>query len=87
MRPSFDSDLPIRVRLFAALAAERGWRERDLVFTPGMTVRGVWAAVTGESTLPTRVLCARNMDYCDPDADVVAGDEVAFFPPVTGGNA
>jgi molybdopterin converting factor subunit 1 len=31
------------------------------------------------------VRCAVNQDYAGPDAAVTAGDEVAFFPPVTGG--
>ena len=31
------------------------------------------------------VRCAVNQDFSDIDAPVRAGDEVAFFPPVTGG--
>jgi molybdopterin synthase sulfur carrier subunit len=31
------------------------------------------------------VRCAVNQDFAGPDAPVRAGDEVAFFPPVTGG--
>jgi molybdopterin converting factor subunit 1 len=31
------------------------------------------------------VRCAVNQDYARLDAPVHAGDEVAFFPPVTGG--
>lgn len=77
----------VRVRLFAALADARGWRDRELPLAPDMTVRSVWTAATGEAALPARVLCARNMDYCAADERVVAGDEVAFFPPVTGGAA
>jgi molybdopterin converting factor small subunit len=26
-----------------------------------------------------------NQDFCGPDHPVAPGDEVAFFPPVTGG--
>ena len=33
----------------------------------------------------TVVRCAVNQDYVDPSAPVGADDEVAFFPPVTGG--
>ncbi|MBN8907864.1 MAG: molybdopterin converting factor subunit 1 [Rhodospirillales bacterium 69-11] len=29
--------------------------------------------------------CAVNQEFADPAAPVRAGDEVAFFPPVTGG--
>jgi molybdopterin converting factor subunit 1 len=31
------------------------------------------------------VRCAVNQEFADPDAVIRAGDEVAFFPPVTGG--
>ena len=31
------------------------------------------------------VRCAVNQDFATPDAPVKPGDEVAFFPPVTGG--
>ncbi|MBA1293601.1 molybdopterin converting factor subunit 1 [Pseudomonas lurida] len=33
----------------------------------------------------TSLMCARNEELCDLDEPVQAGDEVAFFPPVTGG--
>jgi len=31
------------------------------------------------------VRCAVNQEFADPSAPVGPGDEVAFFPPVTGG--
>lgn len=31
------------------------------------------------------LLCARNQQLCTPDEAITAGDEIAFFPPVTGG--
>jgi len=31
------------------------------------------------------VRCAVNQDFADPTTPLHAGDEVAFFPPVTGG--
>ena len=33
----------------------------------------------------TSLMCARNEEMCSLDEPVQAGDEVAFFPPVTGG--
>lgn len=33
----------------------------------------------------TELLCAINQTMVSHSAEVVAGDEVAFFPPVTGG--
>ena len=41
---------------------------------------GVWQ-VLAESNL----MCARNEELCKPDEPLADGDEVAFFPPVTGG--
>ena len=34
---------------------------------------------------PRQVRAAVNQDFAPPDAAVAPGDEVAFFPPVTGG--
>jgi molybdopterin converting factor subunit 1 len=31
------------------------------------------------------IRCAVNQDFATPDTPVANGDEVAFFPPVTGG--
>jgi len=31
------------------------------------------------------LMCARNEELCKPDEPLADGDEVAFFPPVTGG--
>lgn len=41
---------------------------------------GVWE-VLGEQNL----MCARNQELCGLDEAVIDGDEVAFFPTVTGG--
>ncbi len=49
------------------------------------TVAGVWQQVTGDKLLPANLLMAVNMEYAEPDSVVQDGDEVAFFPPVTGG--
>ena len=38
-------------------------------------------AVLNESSL----MCARNEELCGLDEPVQAGDDIAFFPPVTGG--
>ena len=41
---------------------------------------GAWA-VLGEP----RVMCARNQEMCALSTTLADGDEIAFFPPVTGG--
>lgn len=41
---------------------------------------GAWQ-VLGEQSL----MCARNQELCSLDSELTDGDEVAFFPTVTGG--
>ena len=43
---------------------------------------GVWAEALADSR---PVLCAVNQVMARPDQAIADGDEVAFFPPVTGG--
>ena len=40
-----------------------------------------WQAALARGDL----LCARNQQLCDLNEPLCSGDEVAFFPPVTGG--
>ncbi|SQG00105.1 molybdopterin synthase subunit MoaD [Paucimonas lemoignei] len=41
---------------------------------------GVWQVLAEQS-----LMCARNQELCSLDEPLEAGDEVAFFPTVTGG--
>ncbi|MDP3816112.1 MoaD/ThiS family protein [Pseudomonas sp.] len=41
---------------------------------------GVWQVLAEQN-----LMCARNQELCSLDEPVQAGDEVAFFPTVTGG--
>jgi sulfur-carrier protein len=77
--------MTIRVRYFASLK-ERLGREADTVPAQSAhTVGQVWAqAVSGEAP-PKNLLAAVNLEYADLSTPVKDGDEVAFFPPVTGG--
>jgi len=49
------------------------------------TVEDVWRKVSGNKQMPENVLSAVNLEYAQSRQIVKAGDEVAFFPPVTGG--
>ncbi len=75
----------IKVRYFASLREEMG-RDEDEIDASGVaTIKDVWEQVSQRRELPSNLLMARNMDYSDMDCPVSDGDEVAFFPPVTGG--
>lgn len=77
--------MSIKVRYFASLRETMGRVEENLAPEGIATVADVWKAVAQGRPLPEQVLCAVNMEYADPAARVEDGDEVAFFPPVTGG--
>jgi molybdopterin synthase sulfur carrier subunit len=77
--------MSIKVRFFASLADSVGRREAECPHVPGMTVASVWLDLTGSELLPDGALCAVNHDYCTLDQVLSDKDEVAYFPPVTGG--
>ena len=77
--------MSIRVRYFASLKELVGRAEQQISADNVATVKDVWSRANPDSELPDNILAAINMDYADPDAAVTDGDEVAFFPPVTGG--
>jgi molybdopterin synthase sulfur carrier subunit len=77
--------MSIKVRYFASLKERLGRPEDNLKFTGTVTVRELWSACVSEMPLPDNILAAVNMEYAELDSIVKNGDEVAFFPPITGG--
>ncbi len=75
----------IRVKLFASLRERFGYGDTEVELEQGQTIADVWRAVAPGHDMPDNVLMALNMNYVKPDTQVSEGDEVAFFPPVTGG--
>lgn len=73
------------VRYFASLQDLVGRPEDELAYTAPLTVREVWLRANPSLSIPPNTLAAVNMDYVGFDGSVDDGDEVAFFPPVTGG--
>lgn len=76
--------MKITVRYFASLREALGKGEEAMPIGPDTTVADVWAAAAAGRPAQ-RVLAAINHEYVDFAQRVREGDEVAFFPPVTGG--
>ncbi|BAU48878.1 molybdopterin converting factor [Sulfurifustis variabilis] len=78
--------MSIRVRYFASLRERLGRAGDEIARDSGVrTAADVWARAAGGQPLPDNTLVAINMEYASLDREVHEGDEVAFFPPVTGG--
>jgi molybdopterin synthase sulfur carrier subunit len=76
--------MSIKVRYFAGLREQLGREQEDLDASGIATVSDVWKQVSRQE-LPTNTLVSINQEYAKPGDPVTDGDEVAFFPPVTGG--
>jgi len=83
----------VKVLYFAALREQLGTPGEEIELPSGVgTVAalrvhlrgrgGAWQAALADGRL---VRMAVNQDMAQPSAAIKAGDEVAFFPPVTGG--
>jgi len=83
----------VQILYFAWVRQKIGLAEEQV--TPPEQVRDVagliaWLAARSPGHAaafadPKQVRAAVNQEFCAPDAPVAPGDEVAFFPPVTGG--
>jgi len=77
--------MTITVKFFASLREQVKQSESSLEPTDDLTVEQVWQQTTSNMAMPDNTLCAVNMEYVNSQSPVSDGDEVAFFPPVTGG--
>ena len=83
----------LKLVYFASLRERLGLDSESLEQPEGVTTvadlidylvaeRGeIWQQVLQDA----QVLAAVNQEMCDFDQEITSGDEVAFFPPVTGG--
>lgn len=76
---------PVKVLYFASLRELVGTAESTLEVSKPSSAAAIWNAANPTVELPKASLVAINQAYASLDAAVEAGDEVAFFPPVTGG--
>lgn len=77
--------MSIQVKFFASLRELVGLSETEVAYGAENTVATVWQQATNGLDIPANTLMAVNMEYVDFTCSVQDGDEVAFFPPVTGG--
>jgi molybdopterin synthase sulfur carrier subunit len=85
--------LKVKVLFFASLREQLGTGAEDMELPAGVSTvaalrshlrsrGGAYERVFSDKNL---VRAAVNQDMAQPGAAIKAGDEVAFFPPVTGG--
>jgi molybdopterin converting factor subunit 1 len=76
----------VHLRFFAALRERLGTGE-ERALHDGTTVGALWESLVREQPEigRVRVRFAVNERYVDTSHELAEGDEVAFFPPVSGG--
>ena len=93
-QPTARAELPleepaIEIKLFAGLREQAGWGERRLPLPAEapLTPAALWLQLElGDgAALPSTVRVAINQAFASPHQPLVAGDELAFLPPISGG--
>jgi len=76
----------LKVHLFASLRELAGWDERSLILADldQPTALTVWEELQLGPWFPG-LRIAINWQFAQPEQKLVAGDELAFLPPFTGG--
>ena len=77
--------MSVCVKFFASMRETIGQSELRITLDGPQTVASVWQSATRNHPIPDNTVCAVNHSQATLDTAVADGDEVAFFPPVTGG--
>ena len=78
----------MKILYFASLKENLNTSDEDLDFKSPVkisTIKKELIQKYGENHFPKNILCAVNQEIASEDTLVNEADEVAFFPPVTGG--
>lgn len=81
----YDSTMKIKIQYFASLREQIGRSGDELELADSITVMDAWQLATGQPELFDNLLIAVNQEYSSSETLLKEGDELAFFPPVTGG--
>jgi molybdopterin converting factor subunit 1 len=84
---------PLTILYFAWLRERTGFAQEEIALPDGVaTVSALVDYLSSRSAAHATafqnrrtVRCAVNQEFAEPSSPVRPGDEVAFFPPVTGG--
>ena len=94
MAVSADPASQVQVHLFAGLREAMGWSEQLVELAPAAgganpgetTPEKLWRQLGLQPAHPpAEVRVAINQQFAAWDASLVAGDELAFLPPISGG--
>ncbi len=77
--------MSVSIKYFASMRDRMGRGDEVIELDGEMTIVDLWKKVANGAEMPESTLVAVNMEYTDGSHLVKDGDEVAFFPPVTGG--
>lgn len=80
-----DNTMAIKIKYFASLREQFPDARSEVDSSAVRTIADVWAQATLQPSMPEHVLCAVNLEHREQHELVSDGDEIAFFPPVTGG--
>lgn len=75
----------VKVLYFASLRELLGKAEDSFQMEKPLEAMSIWQLLNPSTQLPESCLIAINQEYAKSDSEVKVGDELAFFPPVTGG--
>ena len=81
----------VTIRLFARLREMAGAAELRRELPAGSSARAAWDSLVGQfpefDDYTKAVSCAVNEEYARMTTPIADGDEVAFLPPVSGGES
>ena len=78
--------MQVSVKYFASLREVIGEANSVVDIEEGTSVDSLWQSIIKRKNIEfDNVMMTVNMEYVKSEQQLMTGDEVAFFPPVTGG--